>query len=132
LYCSLLPNGEKIIQQVVTEMWISKGFIKTPDEGRTTSQEYGLEDIAIEYYRELIKRNLIEPTPQAYLLTRYMCTMQDVVRSFAECMVTEESAVMVVQEQATIGGGGMLVRRLAVGLTVSMVQLVRFAKARVT
>jgi hypothetical protein len=32
---------------------------------RTTSQEYGLEDIAIEYYRELIKRNLIEPT-QAY------------------------------------------------------------------
>jgi hypothetical protein len=50
-----------------------------------------------------------------------MCTVQDVVRSFAEYMVREESAVMVGQEQATISGGGMLVRRLAVGQTVSMV-----------
>jgi hypothetical protein len=62
LYCSLFPKGHEILQQVVTAMWISEGFIKTPDESRTKSHEYGLEDIATEYYRELIKRNLIEPT----------------------------------------------------------------------
>ena len=62
LYCSLFPKGQEIKLIVVAAMWISEGFIETPDESRTSSHEYGLEEIAIEYYRELIKRNFIEPT----------------------------------------------------------------------
>jgi hypothetical protein len=66
---------------------------------------------------KLIKRNLIEPI-EGYSLTGFRCTMHDVVRSFAEYMKREESVVMAGQEQATIGGGGMLVRRLVVGQNV--------------
>ncbi|XP_066338633.1 putative disease resistance RPP13-like protein 1 [Miscanthus floridulus] len=122
LYCSMFPKGVEIIQAVVTEMWISEGLIQPPDKRRSTrSHEYGLEDIATEYYRELIMRNLIEPM-EGYSLTGYRCTMHDVVRSFAEYMVREESVVMVGQEQATTSGGGMLVRRLSIGQTVSVVE----------
>ncbi|CAD6255484.1 unnamed protein product [Miscanthus lutarioriparius] len=121
LYCSMFPKGVAILQAVVTEMWISEGLIQPPDKRSTSSHEYGLEDIATEYYRELIKRNLIEPM-KGYSLTGYKCTMHDVVRSFAEYMVREESVVMVGQEQATTSGGGMLVRRLSIGQTVSVVE----------
>ncbi|CAD6255487.1 unnamed protein product [Miscanthus lutarioriparius] len=122
LYCSMFPKGVAILQAVVTEMWISEGLIQPPDKRRSkSSHEYGLEDIATEYYRELIKRNLLEPM-QGYTLTGYKCTMHDVVRSFAEYMVREESVVMVGQEQATTSGGGMLVRRLSIGQTVSVVE----------
>ncbi|XP_066342314.1 putative disease resistance RPP13-like protein 1 [Miscanthus floridulus] len=121
LYCSMFPKGVAILQAVVTEMWISEGLIQPPHKRSTSSHEYGLEDIATEYYRELIKRNLIEPM-KGYSLTGYKCTMHDVVRSFAEYMVREESVVMVGQEQATTSGGGMLVRRLSLGQTVSVVE----------
>ena len=122
LYCSMFPKGVAILQAVVTEMWISEGLIQPPDKTRSTSShEYGLEDIATECYRELIKRNLIEPM-KGYSLTGYKCTMHDVVRSFAEYMVREESVVMVGQEQATTSGGGMLVCRLSIGQTISVVE----------
>jgi hypothetical protein len=102
-------------------MWISEGFIQPPDE--SSSHEYGLEEMATEYYKELIKRNLIEPT-EGYSITAYRCTMHDVVRSFAEYMAREESAVVVDDKQVATcgGGGGMLVRRLSVGQTVSVVE----------
>jgi hypothetical protein len=99
LYCSLFPKGEMIIHAMITSMWISEEFIKIPDESRTSSHECGLEEIAIEYYRELIKRNLIEPIDE-YFLTGYLCTMHDVVRSFAKYIIREELVVMVGQEQA--------------------------------
>ncbi|CAO1943893.1 unnamed protein product [Urochloa humidicola] len=123
LYCSLFPKGEEIIQILVTRMWISEGFIQPLDE--SSWNEHGLEEMAIEYYQELIRRNLIEPTLE-HSLTGYRCTMHDVVRSFAEFMAREESVVMVNDRQvATCGGGGgssMLVRRLSVGQTVSALE----------
>ena len=79
LYCSMFPKGVAILQAIVTEMWISEGLIQPPDKRiSTSSHEYGSEDIATEYYRELIKRNLIEPM-EGYSLTGYRCTMHDVV-----------------------------------------------------
>jgi len=83
----------------------------------------GLEDIAIQYYRELINRNLIEPAA-GYFFTGYKCTMHDVVRSFAEHMTRDESLVVVDDKQAstTLHGGSssMLVRRLSLGPTISV------------
>ncbi|WVZ48866.1 hypothetical protein U9M48_000263 [Paspalum notatum var. saurae] len=120
LYCSLIPKGEVIVQDIVTNMWVSEGFIQCP--AAESSQEYGLEEMATEYYKELIKRNFIEPTKE-YSLTRYQCTMHDVVRSFAEYMAREESLVVVDKEQvaATGGRGGrMLVRRLSLPQIVSV------------
>ncbi|CAD6255583.1 unnamed protein product [Miscanthus lutarioriparius] len=95
LYCSLFPKGKEIIGNVVTQMWISEGFIQPLDGSSIISHEYGFEEMATEYYRELIKRNLIEPI-EGCLLTEYRCTMHDVVRTFAEYMAREESLVVVV------------------------------------
>jgi hypothetical protein len=118
LYCSLFPKDKVIIQTVVTDMWISEGFIQPPDG--SSWHEYELEEMATNYHRELIKRNLIEPTKEHYL-TGYRCTMHDVVRSFAEYMAREESAV-VVDDKQVVTCGGMLVYRLSVGQTVSAVE----------
>ncbi|XP_066342294.1 putative disease resistance RPP13-like protein 1 [Miscanthus floridulus] len=117
LYCSLFPKGKEIIGDVVTRMWISEGFIQPLDGSSIISHEYGFEEMAIEYYRELIKRNLIQPT-KGYGLTGNRCTMHDVVRTFAEYMAREESLVVVVgREQAATG---MHVRRLSIEQTVSV------------
>ncbi|XP_066342361.1 putative disease resistance protein RGA3 [Miscanthus floridulus] len=48
LYCSLFPKGQEIKRIVVTAMWISEGFIKTPDESRTSSHEYGSLSVYVE------------------------------------------------------------------------------------
>ena len=93
----MFPKGVAILQAVVTAMWISEGLIQPPDKRSTSSHEYGLEDIATEYYRELIKRNLIEPM-EGYSLTGYRCTMHDVVHTFAEYVAREESLVVIGRE----------------------------------
>ncbi|WVZ48878.1 hypothetical protein U9M48_000273 [Paspalum notatum var. saurae] len=118
LYCSLIPKGKVIMRGVVTPMWVSEGFIQSPAGSHL--HEYELEDKANDYYTELSKRNLIEPTIK-YSITGQGCTMHDVVRSFAEYMAREESLVVVDKEQlAATGarGGGMLVRRLSIAQTV--------------
>ena len=123
LYCSLFPKGTEIIRNVITSMWISEGFIQPLGASSSLHDGYGrLEDIAIQYYRELINRNLIEPTVE-FSLTQYRCTMHDMVRSFAEHMTRNESLVVVDDKQASsalrAGGNSMLVRRLSLGWTVS-------------
>ncbi|CAD6255489.1 unnamed protein product [Miscanthus lutarioriparius] len=116
--------SEEIIRDVVTQMWISEGFIQALDGSSTISQEYEFEEMATESYRELIKRNLIQPTKE-YSLTGYGCTMHDVVRTFAEYVAREEPLVVIGREQAAtggVGGGGIHVRRLSVEQTVSVVE----------
>ncbi|XP_066342289.1 putative disease resistance protein RGA4 [Miscanthus floridulus] len=100
LYCSLFPKGTTIWRSEVVPMWISEGFIHPPDRS-TSSYDDWLEEIAEGYYQELITRNLIERATES-ALTRYSCTMHDVVRSFAEFMSKEES--LVVQDHQDDGG----------------------------
>ncbi|TVU23260.1 hypothetical protein EJB05_25614, partial [Eragrostis curvula] len=110
LYCSLFPKGTIIYQRMIVWMWISEGFIQPPN-GSSRS----LEEVANEYYNELIMRNLIEPVKN-YSVTKYECGMHDVVRSFAEFMAREESLVLHDDHVGSIG----LVRRLSIGSTKSI------------
>ncbi|XP_066340548.1 putative disease resistance RPP13-like protein 1 isoform X2 [Miscanthus floridulus] len=115
LYCSLFPKGKTIWQRQVVPMWISEGFIHPPDRSSSSCDDY---EIADGYYQELITRNLIEPKSA---LTRYSCTMHDVVRSFAEFMSKEES--LVVQDQQDDGGSKIShVRHLSIGSTKSALE----------
>nr|XP_034606488.1 putative disease resistance protein RGA3 isoform X2 [Setaria viridis] len=112
LYCSLFPKGTFIRWRHVIPMWISEGFIQ-PHADRSSSDDDQLEQIAIEYCKELITRNLIEAQ---HHLTPYDCTMHDVVRSFAEFIAREE--LLVVQDmQVASGSNDSLVRRLSIGPT---------------
>jgi Leucine-rich repeat (LRR) protein len=123
LYCSLFPKGTIIWQSDVVPMWIAEGFIQPHHSGKDDR----LEETAIDYYEELVTRNLIESTSK---LANYSCTIHDVVRSFAGFMAREDSLVMVQLDSsrqaaaaAAAAGGGrnnsddssLVVRRMAVG-----------------
>jgi Leucine-rich repeat (LRR) protein len=99
-------------------MWISEGFIHPQD--RSSSDNDRLEEIADGYCQELITRNLIEPTKESSV-SKYYCTMHDVVRSFAEFMSKEESLV-VQNEQVGDGSRHSHVRRLSIGPTKSTLE----------
>ncbi|KAL6908012.1 hypothetical protein ACP4OV_002182 [Aristida adscensionis] len=120
LYCSVFISKSKLIYQAkITDMWVSEGFIQ-PLHGSIISQDDRLEEIATEHYQELITRNLIEPTKR-HSLTRYECTMHDVVRSFAEFMAGEELLVLH-QNRQTAGDSSGLVRRLCIGPTMPVAE----------
>jgi Leucine-rich repeat (LRR) protein len=79
LYYSLLPKGAWFHRDRVISMWISAGFV------HGTSDE--LEDCGKNHYKELILRNLIDPC----ILDQSICTMHDIVRSFAQFVARDEA-----------------------------------------
>jgi Leucine-rich repeat (LRR) protein len=110
LYCALFPKGTIIPRDVVISMWISEGFIQPPERHGSSHDDGHLENVAMEYYWGLIKTNRIQPK-QGYSVTGYMCTLHDVVRSFAKYMAREE--MLVVRDKQVADGSG-LVRRLSI------------------
>lgn len=94
-------------------MWISEGFIQ-PHADRSSSHDDQLEEIATEYYQELITRNLTE---RQNPLTTYRCTMHDVVRSFAEFMAREESLLVVQSQHVASGSKGSHAHLMSIGST---------------
>uniref|UniRef100_M8BN03 Putative disease resistance protein RGA3 n=1 Tax=Aegilops tauschii TaxID=37682 RepID=M8BN03_AEGTA len=83
LYYSLLPKSRIFTKDEVVAMWISEGFI----HGNSND----LEELGENYYKELVSRNLIEPDKSYVDL--WVCSMHDVVRSFAQYMTKDEALV---------------------------------------
>ncbi|CAM0879338.1 unnamed protein product [Alopecurus aequalis] len=83
LYYSLLPKNRKFNVDQVVAMWISEGFVY--------GDSNDLEELGENYYKELISRNLIEP--DKLYIDQVLCSMHDVVRSFAHYMTKDEAFV---------------------------------------
>ena len=83
LYYSLLPKSRIFTMDEVVAMWISEGFI----HGNSND----LEELGENYYKELVSRNLIEPD-KSYVGI-WVCSMHDVVRSFARYITKDEALV---------------------------------------
>ncbi|TVU26664.1 hypothetical protein EJB05_29219, partial [Eragrostis curvula] len=83
LYFSLLPKSEDFDVDEIVGMWISEGIVH--------GNIYDLEKIGREYYDELILRNLIEPDTN--YADQLVCSMHDVVRSFAQYVARYEALV---------------------------------------
>ncbi|CAL4994870.1 unnamed protein product [Urochloa decumbens] len=83
LHYSLLPKSTVFFVHEIVGMWISEGFI------HETSGD--LEETGKYYYDELRQRNLIEPNMR--FTDRCVCTMHDVVRSFAQYVARDEALV---------------------------------------
>ncbi|XP_020085325.1 putative disease resistance protein RGA3 [Ananas comosus] len=64
------------------KMWVAEGFVK---------QEEGLimEELADQYYSELIRRSLLQPDPR--YVDQGMCTVHDLLRSLAQYLSRGES-----------------------------------------
>ncbi|KAE8781378.1 putative disease resistance protein RGA4 [Hordeum vulgare] len=71
LYCALYGEDSIIQRDVVTWLWIAEGFIEE-QEGQL------LEEIAEEYYYELIHRNLLQPNIISF--DQSCCKMHDLLR----------------------------------------------------
>ncbi|XP_047044466.1 putative disease resistance protein RGA4 [Lolium rigidum] len=120
LYYSLFPKGSDFIEDIAISMWISEGFVQ-PDE-RSESSQLDLEEIGVEYHRELVARNLLEPDESSE--SGWVYVMHDVVRSFAQ-FVAREEALVVLKEQTDIRGllsHNEKIRRLSIKLTDSVLE----------
>src|ERR1043165_3066840 len=83
LHFALKPKKKHIASSEIVSMWISEGFVHGNSDG--------LEELGLEYYRELIVRNLIEPDPD--YPGQYFCNMHDVVRSFAHFLSRDDALI---------------------------------------
>ncbi|KAM0866898.1 hypothetical protein ACQ4PT_042338 [Festuca glaucescens] len=81
LYCSLLPKTALFYKDSIIGMWIGEGFVHGTSDN--------LEELGSKYYKELIVRNLIEPN--AKYIDQIVCSMHDVVRSFAQFVSRDEA-----------------------------------------
>lgn len=92
-------------------MWISEGFVQ-PDE-RSESNQLDREEIGVEYHRELVARNLLEPDESTE--SGWVYVMHDVVRFFAQFMAREE-ALVVLRNKLTLEVFFYITRKSAVYL----------------
>ncbi|MQL74884.1 hypothetical protein Taro_007256 [Colocasia esculenta] len=72
IYCSLFPEDFKFHKPNLVQMWVAEGFVK-PEERAI--------DVADDYYRELVNRNLLQTVPDYF--EDWGCKMHDVVRELA-------------------------------------------------
>uniref|UniRef100_A0A0D9XJC2 NB-ARC domain-containing protein n=1 Tax=Leersia perrieri TaxID=77586 RepID=A0A0D9XJC2_9ORYZ len=90
-YYSLFPKDEIIGIEEIVSMWIAEGFIGK-DGLSTESGINSTMSVGLDYYKDLIKRNLLEPQDDYY--NQEHCIMHDVVRSFAQYVASDEALVL--------------------------------------
>ncbi|WVZ50383.1 hypothetical protein U9M48_001641 [Paspalum notatum var. saurae] len=91
LYSSLFPKSKNIHMKNIVSMWMSEGLLHVSRDDRVRWKE--TEEIGLDYYRDLIARNLIESDVTEFL-DGSVARMHDVVRSFAQHMAKEEALVI--------------------------------------
>ncbi|KAM3346652.1 hypothetical protein ACQJBY_020937 [Aegilops geniculata] len=95
LYCALYVEDSVIRRDEVTWLWIAEGFIEE-------QQGQLIEDIAEEYYYELIHRNLLQPEMISF--DQAKCRMHDLLRQLA-CNISREECF--IGDVQTLRGGNM-------------------------
>ena len=81
LFCALYPEDHSMSRNDLIRFWIAEGFVQ--DQG-----EQLLEDIADEYYHELIYRNLLHPNPE--YADYHFCKMHDLLRWLGQYLSQDE------------------------------------------
>ncbi|KQK02682.1 disease resistance protein RGA2 [Brachypodium distachyon] len=105
LYCALYTEDSIIELRIVTKLWIAEGFV-------VEQQGQVLEDIAEEYYYELIHRNLLQPCDTCY--NQAQCTMHDLLRHLA-CNISREECF--IGDVETLSGASMSKLRRVTAVT---------------
>ena len=106
LQCSLIPKSKVIRRRAIVQMWIAEGFVRD-DTGSQLP-----EDLGIEYYKELISRNLLEYDTQ--IVDKSGWIMHDVVRSFAQYVMRDEGLLVNEGNSINSSVGKLKFRRLSV------------------
>ena len=82
LYCSLCPRDHKLYYEDLVCNWIAKGFIEAKGNA-------SMENVAKDYYEQLIWRSFLQPDPQYANMWR--CTIYDLLRALAQFVVGDKS-----------------------------------------
>nr|XP_010911918.2 putative disease resistance protein RGA4 [Elaeis guineensis] len=83
LYCSLYPENSLMHRDDLVRHWLAEGFVKSQGDVL-------LEDLAEDYYKELICRNLLRPDSD--YADESWCRMHELLRSLALFLIEDESA----------------------------------------
>ncbi|TQE13013.1 hypothetical protein C1H46_001388 [Malus baccata] len=87
-YCSLFPPDYKISVLRLIRLWVAQGFIKSSDEHK------GLEDVAYEYYKELLWRSFFQEEKRDEFGIIRSCKMHDLMNELAILVSGVGSAVV--------------------------------------
>uniref|UniRef100_A0A0E0ITH7 AAA+ ATPase domain-containing protein n=1 Tax=Oryza nivara TaxID=4536 RepID=A0A0E0ITH7_ORYNI len=79
LYCSLFLSDFAVDRRSLVQQWIAEGFVQIRGDA-------GVEEVAEEYYDELIGRNLLQPAEADRHGCVERCTMHDTLRSMAQVL----------------------------------------------
>ncbi|VAH72265.1 unnamed protein product [Triticum turgidum subsp. durum] len=120
LYCALYVEDSVIERDEVTWLWIVEGFIE---------EQHGqlLEDIAAEYYYQLIHRNLLQPDIMSF--DQAKCKMHDLLRQLA-CNISREEC-FVGDVESSRGENMSKLRRVTAVIKKDMLVLPRVDKVDV-
>ncbi|KAK3431305.1 hypothetical protein EUGRSUZ_E03170 [Eucalyptus grandis] len=84
-YCSLFPRDWVIDKQLLMSLWIAEGFILPIDNG-----DWDMEDIAHDYFMDLLRRNFFQDCVKDELGNVTSCRMHHVVHDVAHLVVGNE------------------------------------------
>uniref|UniRef100_A0A0E0M8N0 AAA+ ATPase domain-containing protein n=1 Tax=Oryza punctata TaxID=4537 RepID=A0A0E0M8N0_ORYPU len=79
LYCSLFLSDFAVDRRSLVQQWIAEGFVQIRGDA-------SVEQVAEEYYDELIGRNLLQPAEADRHGCVERCTMHDMLRSMAQVL----------------------------------------------
>ncbi|CAD6212861.1 unnamed protein product [Miscanthus lutarioriparius] len=83
LYCSLFPSDLAVDRRVLVQLWIAEGFVQIRADA-------SVEEVAEEYYDELITRHLLQPAEGDEHGGAAWCTMHDMLRALAQLLAHGE------------------------------------------
>jgi len=101
----MFPEDYEIEREELIWRWIAEGFV-TEVRGQTVDQ------IAENYFNELINRSLIQPVDIRYDGRAYACRVHDMVLDLIVSLSAEENFVSIVEGQSY--NGGHKIRRISV------------------
>ncbi|KAK3440920.1 LOW QUALITY PROTEIN: hypothetical protein EUGRSUZ_B01173 [Eucalyptus grandis] len=94
-FCSLFPKDHKIDKQTFVDLWVAEGFIKPSN----TSEP--LEDIAHEYFMNLLSSNFFQDFEKSPLTKGETCKMHDLMHDLA-CLVARNECCVVGNDTKSI------------------------------
>ncbi|KAL3739986.1 hypothetical protein ACJRO7_021293 [Eucalyptus globulus] len=84
-FCSLFPRDWVIDKQLLMSLWIAEGFIQPIDNG-----DWDMEDIAHDYFMDLLRRNFFQDLVKDELGNVTSCRMHHSVHELASCVAVTE------------------------------------------
>nr|XP_051215224.1 putative disease resistance protein RGA3 [Lolium perenne] len=107
LYCSLFPPGFAVDRRALVQQWVAERFVQTR-VGAT------VEEVAEEYYHELVGRNLLQTTEEdAHSGGTERCTMHEMLHALAQLLLQGEGFTGNAQRPLDDGDGSFALRRVS-------------------